>query len=340
MESKDKRNLNELLNVLRRQAYSKTKSCYITECDKKPIAAHSIAKSRLLKKISDRGEVLQYGKTIDTTSSLSLCPIGKSIATTFPGFCGDHDRTIFNIIDDSDYSPGNKTQEFLFAFRATAREYTVRKAVDSLLFEIIKDLKNRHTETISKYGFKPENFNLKFLSDFYIAFHTGTEDLEEDRRILIVNYNKKRFWKITTELIELDAEYPIVASSNFNLEFDPNGKLINDFRDLKNTMRPTFLTIFPQNRKTYVIFSWMHKDNNYYLGLKGINSLPMEQKLIIVSNLLTAYVENFAVNPSYWNNTPDEMKAKFLSYAGASMSYDIVPFIIDNNLNIFKTRIE
>ena len=76
-----------------------------------------------------------FGKKIgDTLYSFNLFPTGKAKATTFPGFCDEHDK-IFEPIDAHPYEVGNLLQEFLFAMRAVAREYTVRKAMQDSLEE-------------------------------------------------------------------------------------------------------------------------------------------------------------------------------------------------------------
>ena len=73
-------------------------------------------------------------ENLDSKDSFNLFPTGKAKATTFPGFCDEHDK-IFEPIDAHPYEVGNLLQEFLFAMRAVAREYTVRKAMQDSLEE-------------------------------------------------------------------------------------------------------------------------------------------------------------------------------------------------------------
>lgn len=332
----DKNRLEKFQKYLHRRvrdSFNKTKECYIFNCPKSPIKAHSVSEARILQRISKKGEVLYMStEHTDNEGMASIVPTGKAKATTFPGFCDEHDK-IFEPIDANNYLPGDKRQEFLFALRAAAREYTVRKAMQDNLDESIREAEKRKDK--EKLEFTLEGEGLEVIKLFNQGFVVGTAELEEIRTTFNVNLSKGRYWKICTETIEIDGEYPIVASSTFKLEQGPDGKIINLVRDLSRKGKGTFFTVFPQEGKTYCLMSWQHKDRASYNSLVGLNMLSQKKKRVIVSNLLTAYVENFAVNPEYWESLPTELVDLFKKYWGASSFYEVVPFVIDPYFSIF-----
>lgn len=312
-------------------AFHRTKTCFIVGCEEKPIRSHSIAESRLLKRISSNGNVLHMSFQASAESGeAEIVPVGKAKATTFPGLCKEHDREIFECIDNHDYVIGNKQQEFMFALRAVAREYSVRIAMDSNLKSLIERTEHGIEE---KFPILPER--MEEMKLFYKGFSNGTKELVGKREVFNHNLARGRYWKVCTETIEVVGEFPIVASSTFKLERDPDGKIVNLIHDLSCKGRPMFFTLFPQAGYSYCILSWLHSDRAYYESIEGLNRLSQENKKVIISNLLCSYIENFAVNPEYWNSLPAETVSLFRKYWGASSRMDVVPFIYSQDLSIF-----
>ena len=315
------------LRKITKDFLNKTKTCFILNCRNKTIKSHSVAKSRLLSKISDSGRVMYFAISDDARSPFEFIPTGKAKATTFPGFCDFHDK-IFEVIDNNNYEPGNKEQEFLFCFRALAREYTVRKGMQLQIEECIRGAK----KGIPLIPLSPDG--LKFMESYLVRYKVGTQELERERVTMNTNLDRKRFWKVETETIEIDGEYPIVASSVFKLEKSPTGRQINKISDLKDIPKPLFFTLFPQDGKTYCGVSWYKKHEDYYKELRHLNKQAEEFKKLIVSNLLTSYVENFAVKPGFWKKMPQETLDSFEKFWGTSSYQSNLPFIIDPNLNL------
>ena len=71
-------------------------------CNDKIIKAHAIQNNRILKKLCVDGELI----TTDGQSHLIFQDTqkkGRKIATTFTGFCGYHDKTTFQEIEDKEF---------------------------------------------------------------------------------------------------------------------------------------------------------------------------------------------------------------------------------------------
>lgn len=317
--------ISKVIHKISKYSLNITKTCYILDCANSLIKAHSVSNNRYLKKIATNGEVLYMSVEESSGGSLGLIPTGKVKATTFPGFCDTHDK-YFEPIDNHDYLSCNQEQNFLFAFRAAAREYTIRLGVERMLKDVVD---NKYPEL------KLSNEGKEFIKSYLIGHSVGTRDLTMMRTVLNMNLLRRRYWKLQSEVIELDQEYPIVASSTFKLEEDNKGKIINLIHDLNAKAHPFFFTIIPQNGKTFCIMSWYKSDDSFYGNLHGLNNLPHLEKKIIVSNLLASNVENFAVKPSYWEILPKDTLNNFHKQWGISMDELVTPFIYNKNLSLF-----
>ena len=90
------------------------KSC----CSEKIIKAHSIQNNKILARISDNGKVYMPAAKPELHFQLQK-EYGRKEASVFTGFCGFHDKTVFQPIEDNDFN-GSKEQIFLYVYRAFA----------------------------------------------------------------------------------------------------------------------------------------------------------------------------------------------------------------------------
>jgi hypothetical protein len=92
-------------------------------CPNRAIRAHSVQNSRILELLACNGHV----KTLSLQASrdnveIVLEDVGRNKATTFEGFCSQHDTEVFRPIEEGPISINNGQHLFLLAYRAVARE--------------------------------------------------------------------------------------------------------------------------------------------------------------------------------------------------------------------------
>lgn len=188
--------------------------------------------------------------------------LDKSIkkASTFWGFCDKHDK-IFNPIEIDNFSC-TPEQLFLFAYRAF-----VNTAHIKLKFYEYND-----------FGEQAKNDQLNNKKIF-------------DQAIL-----EKMYSIITTDILILDHEYPIAVSSASDLDYDYCGKLIPHS---ETRLEQFYISIFPENNKTYILFSYLKEDANLYSNIMNQikNSSQIESMLSV---LIAGHCENVFFKPSYY----------------------------------------
>lgn len=183
-------------------------------------------------------------------------------ASTFWGFCDFHDK-IFNPIEHEhrDYE-GTKEQNFLFAYRAFVKTSHIKQ-----IFSRFYD-----------FGLQSK---LDIICDKKIF----------DNAILTNNYSK-----VCTDTLILDYEYPLAVSSMSDLDFDYFG---NSIKHSEKRLEQFYLTIFPENGKTYVLFSYFDEDSDKYENIipqiKSRNKFESD-----LSVLIAGHCENVFFKPSYY----------------------------------------
>lgn len=265
------------------------------ECSEKIIKAHSIQNNKILRNISTNGEVMMFGLNAHCSLGEDLDKIGRKVATTFSGFCGNHDTKLFSNIENKDYVINNKEQEFLFAYRALCRE-VIAKEEQKNIFEYLL-----------------ENYFLPNGKEWVNAIKIGLSEICVIKDFLDENLLNKNFDIFESIPIVLNGESKFSATSVFHLEFDFEKNLINDLANLNERVKPLFLTIFPQNGKTYILLSYLKRDSMAYrLFREQILNFSNKEITKKISLLIILYCENFTYSPEKWDSLNAENKKRFI----------------------------
>lgn len=181
-------------------------------------------------------------------------------ASTFYGFCDCHDK-MFDPIEKKDYS-GDIEQNFLFAYRAFVYSSHIK-----LVF-----------------------------NEFYDYGSQVLNDINNTKKIFNKSILKKDYSIVVTDVIVFNYEYPIVVVSTSDLDYDYNGK---DIVHSDSRMEEFFLTVLPQNGKTYILFSYFRDDSNLYGDI--INQIKKRTDIRSdLSVLIAGHCENVFFKPSYY----------------------------------------
>ncbi|MGA4482171.1 hypothetical protein ACPA3B_01480 [Bacillus bombysepticus] len=340
-----KKKSNTLDNINKIHKENFLKECFHEDenCSNKIIKAHSIQNNRILNKISENGEVLMFGDENEGSwdFKLSMQRIGRKRATTFTGFCGSHDNNIFMPIEGENYQVGNKEQEFLFAYRALAKEYHTKVTIGDMYRKMREYLVNGEYEKLNDLlgENKPDLKRIETMATMFNAFLLGNEDAEERLEIYKKRMNdfldNAQFDEIITEVIELEEEYHIAVSSITFIEKDLKGNVINEIDNLDATLAPLFITVFPQEGKTYILLSYFERNKKRYKFIsEQVLTENIKMQKIIISNVIVSYLENWAVSPIKWNELSRKMKSKINKYYVKTMD-EKKDLLFDKNMNLF-----
>ncbi|MBC1270472.1 hypothetical protein GNF07_25825, partial [Trichormus variabilis FSR] len=269
------------------------------------VKAHSIQNNKILNKISLNGNVYCFSLSEDDEHHLQvvLAKKGRKVATIFTGFCSYHDNAIFKPIEEQDFQKNNYQQEFLFAYRALAKEYHAKK-------ELIKRL-----EKVKEISDLKEKWQIQQLDALLIGSQITLNKLEDNKQIFNSVLKQRNFDIIGTRIIKLHGECQIAVSSVFAIVNDLNGKNIHntiEFVDLNKELKLLYVTIFPQGGKTYILFSYLRRHRKYLAPvIRQIANRSIAEQKKIISNMIAVYVENLALSPNAWGKMSDSEKSIF-----------------------------
>ena len=280
---------------------SNIKECFYfdhTNCNN-IIRAHSIQKNKILRHIANNGMVVAYKKSIMPFNNIKS--VGKKVASTFTGFCKKHDDELFTPIEKYPYQ-STPQQKFLYAYRAFAYE-THKKLEMQKMIEIFN---NKTKEKLQNIG-----LNNSIKIDYPHINNLFKDCFLKDDYSALISYE-----------IILDYEVQFTVSSVLTPKYDISGKKINRLMDTTKPVQNLYLTIFPENGKTIMLFSWFKEsDKIYKKWFYQFKSLPQDIQKNYLNVFIPLETENFYLSPDLWDSWGQDGQSEFQQYL------EIIPLI-------------
>lgn len=269
------------------------------ECSEKIIGAHSIQNNKILKSIADNGKLYMPYPKPDNPFEI-ITEWGRKEATVFTGFCGYHDNELFKPIENFDFNYTNE-HIFLHTYRAFAVSY--HRKLENLKFG----------EKI--YQKRPSLVTSENFLDLFAGERLAISDLNKvkedfDKAILTKDYSLLNY-----EVWTFEKSVNFAASSFTVVTRDLKGNKIQDLADTTAKMKHLFFSIFPENNKTYCIFSWLKENDDVYLNyMRELSNKTDSEKIAYLNNLIPSESDNIVINPTSWNNLEKHQQEEFSMY--------------------------
>lgn len=275
-------------------------------CSEKIVKAHSIQNNRILNQIMRNGEVYMVKAAMTEHSyRFKFKSIGRKVATTFTGFCGFHDKILFQPIEDTEYV-GSEHQNFLFAYRVFSFEYH-------------KKLEAQNASK-KKLDGKPSLVKNKRYMNQFEGYDLAIRDSIRHKEVFDEALLNQDYGIVETVSFKLEGAARLAVCSGFFLEYDLKGKRVNKLADVENGMKLLMVNVFPQNESTIVLFSWLKEDSDTYSEFREqLLSLTSAEIIQLLNNLIPAYSENVVYNPDFIDNWNENEKKNYLDVFKHSM---------------------
>lgn len=283
MERKTRNELIRHMFALRQAEYS---HCFAPgeNCQRPAIRAHSVQNSRVLDLLAKDGHVSAFSLRLSPHEppSVALTPVGRKLATTFAGLCGEHDGLLFRDIDTSAVDPANHWHLFLLAYRSVTYEVHATCSAAAMLqraylkrVELGLELKN-----------VPSQASIHAVDRMSIAYTTFLYKQQFDHAYLTQTPEL-----IVHDVLELHVRPTVAASALFSLDHLING----------DDIVRVALNILPlSDTRTVAIFSYTASDATLARGDLAplLGSSPEGLPLMLSMRLLNS-CQNFVLAPAF-----------------------------------------
>jgi hypothetical protein len=297
-------------------SWPKTNQCFYKNCTKKNVKSHTIQKSASLKYIAEDNHVLTPGFNF-RIRKYELLLTGINDASTFPGFCQEHEQLFNRFEDNKDFTDDGDIR--LQVYRTVCREIIAnQKALRSQQYRLIQYLKFRDEKfdqlvkekikhlikkeiqyqgSSYKHQTVAENFMTQkvkstdnYLNNVLYPFHEH----------LLNDIEKDKMQKIYIKGMIIDIAYPccLAGTSGFKISNKKTGTM--------------FVNVLPYESKTYFILAAEIKNKKWldrYIAIAGHTPFSL---IAMVENWMIHNTDHWFLKPSVWNNLPDKIRQNIL----------------------------
>lgn len=280
------------------------------ECSGNIIKAHAIQNNRVLSKLAVNGMV----QTMDGVSNLifqdAQCK-GRKIATTFTGFCANHDKTLFQDIEDSEFETKPK-QIFLFTYRTLAWHY--HKKLEQI----------KKTELTKKMAYKHNLPGIENTNNYFNRLLDIEKMGARENEMKLEKFNQcllnEEYGAVNSCIWEIPYEIQFAVSTMLEIEHDISGKQMNDLKSIK-PLKSCYLNIFPAREKSYCIWSWLAEDDIYECFTQQFINLSIENRTNYLNNDLPRWTDALVFSPRIWGEWGEGIQQALISHANFDILY-------------------
>lgn len=288
--------LIELSKLLRKARF---KECFYpdhSQCSDNIGHSHSLQRRRILSKIQEDGKVIMPIIKPNLTMEFGL-----KEATTFQGFCGRHDKVIFQPIEDSEFDKSQK-HAFLFTYRTLAAGYHLKQ--EGINFGRL----------LLKSTYYPDELK-DILEQRLFYDNLFIRNIREEKKLFDIAILKENYDALTNVIWEFDRGINFAATGIEALRYDLDGRLIQDIRDENCYAKHIYLTVFPASNKSYAIISWLKSNDSLFESFHDkLNSITEKEKINFINYTLPIMSKNIAIKPSSWDKLSLNQKEEFFKW--------------------------
>jgi hypothetical protein len=289
--------------------WKKKKHCIYDTCNKKSIPkSHTIQKSTSISIISEKSHVLRP-RFNSEIGKMEMISEGINEASTFPGFCEDHERLFEEFENQKDLTKQNHF--VLQTYRTICRELVIAENNLEVLTNDIKiytDFRNEKIEEMFAQKLGPEFLSKNDITLNGLELKNGDhkEKIAENGKKTLVNYinslqalkkaitndlRKKKFQQIFCFPIVLDYQLPVTIAGRGNFRINTQ---------TKTKSAEVIFNVLPHKDKTYIVLSGLRKHTNL-IKLYASQFVNPLQIISLIERWMIHGSDHWFINPSTWN---------------------------------------
>lgn len=277
-------------------------------CGKPAIGSHTIQKRGGLLAIAENGHVLTtmlgFNNLVKTEGKPKPQRIGIGEASTFPGFCSDHDGKVFALIEQKDVSPSREAA-FLFYYRSLCMEL-VRK---QQALQTIENLATMDAGMSVARQFHVQSM----LSASATGIRMGISELQFYKKKADDDLLAGRLDAIEYTFVKFGAVLPIVTAFAIQQEHDWNGERMQHLGDVSKISEMVSVTVTNYEGFSWAVFVWPKNTNVGHQFARSFTSITRPDMAARLVSACFDLAENNYIDPRWWRAISEAGRADLSS---------------------------
>jgi hypothetical protein len=276
------------------------------ECPGSPIQSHLLAESWLRRLADESGHVVQFVLAIEDAGKrpvgLKPKPVGVGEAITFPGFCQEHDSTLFSCLENEVFTASQR-QLALLAYRSVCQDICIKHQM----------LKCNLPAALAPES--PDFFAEKATGQFRLFLELLKRKLRIEEMLRVNRFALESF------VVEFEHAPTFMVATTFLPYVTFSGRELEHPR-----MDWVTLTILPNAKGGFAVFTWDRAaPKNGSLLLKSLKTVPKQLVTSCIFHLALEVSENLVVSPEWWASQSKTEQTRVLARFGRSLLADVAP---------------
>lgn len=227
--------------------------------------------------------------------------VGVNHATTSTCFCDVHDDEVFAPIEKNaqPFDESNEEHKFLYAYKAFIFEYYKELVLENICRNNFKERPSLLKQPVVIRQYREMTLKKLEMDEVKSYF---------DQALISHDYNG-----LSTCVIKIQEKIEFANYACIGIDYDLNGKRIKNIK--KNKMNRLFITIFPEETESFIIVSYLKKDEKIYGNfVKQLKSKDLWLIKYYLTLVLPLYSENVVLSPQLWESWDEKTQMAFTFY--------------------------
>lgn len=280
-----------------------------SNCGGTIIDAHTLQKAGPIKQIIDSSNHVQtfYPPQRDAGGALRIQSRGWKEASTFRGFCNSHDNSLFDELENQQFT-GSERQCFLIGYRAFTHEVYQKLGVNAgnpiLKANLDKGLPEAEQIEIQD--------KLRLFSE---ATTQGLQDIRDFKAIYDTAFKTNDLSAINYASILFNGDLSVASTGAVMPDFDLNGNRIQTIENLSNVIEGLMFGTVSTPTGGAFVFSWPTKYTICSDFVDQVISIPYDDLPSFLVEFIFAYVENTYFSEAWWDSLDKLKQERIMSLA-------------------------
>ena len=283
----------------------------------------------LLRKISQMGPyVVGIDNVVKNNGRLGVKLVGLNKASTFTGFCAEHDHTFFAPIEKGQFTL-TPVQAHRMLYRPVARELYNKVALQRSV-PILRG-GDRGRSIVDQIEMQTT------LDGFDLGVDAAVRELTALRRELDSDFHNDDYTRLCAVAIDLDAIPDFMCAGVTQPDHDFHGTQLQDLSQTDPPALQIGFSLLALDKGATAVFVWHGNDNDPSIQLvQSLLSLRTERIPSAILRFAFESFENLYISPNWWDSLTTEQRTGLLARManGTSFDWDGVSHLEEDGLQL------
>lgn len=290
------------------------------------VDAHTVQRARTLQSLVDSGNhvLTFYPAESDADGLLKVQRRGWRKASTFTGFCGNHDSMTFAPLENEAFKFTTESA-FLLSYRALCHELYQKQGAKRSLQQL--------ASLIDRGTSHSEQREIQRRKDIALSgYQNATTNLTLQKQLADEDVLARKYSNWHFVCLEFHGSLCIATSGAPTPNKDLDGNQLQVLHDLNGPLEHLYCSIVACPAGAAVVFGWRKGFSAPEQMVQSFLKLPEEMLPTYLVQYVFAHIENVCFSQSWWDSLNPHLQSQIRILASIDNPYYNIPIYLTESL--------